>query len=56
MKTGKIRKNRNEIEAILNEGRLRQILERGYLSQKEIQFVIDAVSEKIEEKKNKWKE
>jgi len=41
-----IRKNRNELKEIFSCGGLRQILERGALSSKEIQMVIDAVSEK----------
>lgn len=47
MKMKGIRKNRNELKEILECGRLRQILERGYLSDTEIQHVVDAVSEKI---------
>lgn len=43
-----IRKNRNQIDYIMNSGQLRQTLEKyGEMSQKEIQFVIDAVSEKL---------
>lgn len=48
MVSGHIRKNRNQIKAIANDGTLRQILERGYLSDTEIQFVIDAVFDKLE--------
>lgn len=39
-----IRKNRNQLKEIFESGRLRQILERGDLSQKEINMIIDAVS------------
>lgn len=41
-----IRKNQNKLKEIFNTGRLRQILESGDMSSKEIQMVIDAVSEK----------
>lgn len=53
MSGGKIRKNRNQIKGIVEDGTLRQILERGYLSDTEIQFVIDAVSEKLHNKGKK---
>lgn len=41
-----IRKNRNELRDIFGTGYLRQLLQKGDMSEKEIQMVIDAVSEK----------
>ncbi len=44
---------KKNISDLIGSGRLRQVLERGYLSSAEIQYVIDAVYEKMDGKKKK---
>ncbi len=43
--------SKKNISHLVESGRLRQILDHGYLSSEEIQYVIDAVSEKLVDRK-----